>query len=328
MPEIKDTSVKDGVVKMIRESKEREASAELKEKEMRAEAQKAYRKKMALRKQTPGHKCPGLEDEECLLSLKEVHEMRPRRESRQSSDPNKPGWKPWQPSLIPAVEYVRAQRSKRNLPREAKEEAEQIEERLTRAELNIPSDAPVPTRGTQGCGLPKGASISSELDTYLDTHTFTKKIVYGNWADRVAKELIEWASMPRSPEEMQPMKITEFLREKGIYFRDFKRLMDKHEILQKAHDFAKQALGDIRERNVLENKWNATAGMRMMGHYDENWQKETERLEGAKLKQASASSTDFKALIASVMTPAEPTEEVRLIKEKHASVEHDRKEVE
>ena len=45
--------------------------------------------------------------------------------------------------------------------------------------------------------LAKGGSIRSDLDSYLDTQSFSRKIVTANWADRVAKELVEWINKPR-----------------------------------------------------------------------------------------------------------------------------------
>ncbi len=266
--------MQESVLKIVRESIERHAEEEKKKAAEEAKNEEKVRK----RKERMAKK----EAEQAKAGA----EYKPRK---------KPAAPPPQPALIPAVEYVKAERKKAGLPGDPKEEAAQIEERLVRAELREL----------------KGADINSDLDSYLDTQTFSKKIVYANWADRVAKELHDWVTRPRKDDEPQPMKISEFFREKGIYHRDFYRLMKRYPVLEHALDFALQALGDIRERNVLENKWNAAAGMYMMGKYDEDWRKETERREAAKTKLAAAAGVDIKAVITDFLTPVAPTEEVR-----------------
>lgn len=267
--------IKEGVLKIVRESIERHAEEEKKRKQEEEKNAEKVRKRKE------------------RMAEKEAKEAKEGVEPKPKPKPKSP---PPQPALIPAVEYVKAERKKAGLPEDPKEEEALIEERLVRAELRES----------------KGADISSELDSYLDTHTFSKKIVYANWADRVAKELVEWASRPRKPEEPQPMKVTEFFREKGIFHRDFHRLKKRYPVLEKAFDFALQAIGDIRERNMLENKWNASVGMYTMGYYDEDWRKEQERREAAKVKQAAAAGADVKALMLDMTTPVAPTEEVRL----------------
>jgi hypothetical protein len=206
----------------------------------------------------------------------------------------------WKPALNHAVEFVKEERKLAGLPADSKREEADIEEKLVREELRDK----------------KGVSIQSDLDTYLDTNTFTKKIVYGNWAERVAYELRDWILKERGPNEKEPMKITEFFREKGIFHRDFHRLKMKYPILQDAYDFAIQAIGDVRERNVLENKWNTQAGMFMMRHYDEDWRKEADRRDAAKTKQTSNTNIDLKALVTDLLTPVPSTEEVRVKVEK------------
>jgi hypothetical protein len=205
------------------------------------------------------------------------------------------------PAQNGAVNYVNAERAKEGLPADPKVEAINTEEKLLKVELR------------------KGGSIASALDSYLDTCTFSRKIVNENWANRVAKELVMWINAPRVKGK-EPYKITEFLREKGIYHGDFYRLSQQYEILRQATDYALQALGDIRERNMLENVWNTNVGMFMQGHYDKDWRKEQERREAAKVTQAAASGTDFKAIITDMLTPVAPTEEVRLKVERDTRV--------
>jgi hypothetical protein len=239
-------------------------------------------------------------------NLGEANKLTPQEKTSKSAKQkrDKKKYIPHPPPHIAAVANVNRERKKEGLPESTVEEMAMIEERLARKDLA------------------KGGSIKSDIDSYLDTQSFSRKIVTANWADRVAKELVEWINKPRSPEEVQPMKITEFFREKGIFHRDFYLLAKKHDILQKALDYALQALGDIRERNVLEGKWNPNAGMFMMGHYDENWRKEQERREAAKVKQAEATGVDFKALMLDMTAPVAPTEEVR------AKLESDKKRIE
>jgi hypothetical protein len=196
-----------------------------------------------------------------------------------------------------AVDYVRAERKKAGLPAEVRKEMADIEEKHVRQSWRVKNK--------------QTSAITSPIDSYLDTWTFDRKIVTANWSDRVAKELVQWINMPREAGK-EPAKLTEFFREKGIYHEDFYRLAKQYPILEKAIDYALQALGDFRERNVLENRWNASAGMFMMGHYDKDWQAENERRENAKLKQAAASGTDFKAIITDMLAPVSSTEEVRL----------------
>lgn len=207
------------------------------------------------------------------------------------------------PTYSQAVRYVNMEREKAGLPKDVKEEIASIEEKSIRRDLKEL----------------KGSNIKSDIDSYLDMQTFSRRVVTENWANRVAKELVDWINAPRERDEngnvKDPIKLNEFFREKGIFHRDFYRLALKYEVLQFAIEYAKYALGDIRERNVLEGKWNANAGMFMMGQYDPIWKQELERREAAKLKQAEAAGVDFKAIVADMMSPVAPTEEVRLKKE-------------
>ncbi len=203
----------------------------------------------------------------------------------------------WKPAVNKAVEHVKRERIKEGLPEDVRREMKDIEEKLVRADL-------------------KGADINSELDSYLDTQTFTRKIVNANWADRVAKMLVEWVNKPCGMDEdgnfKYPIKVTEFFREKGIYHRDFHTLKNKFPVLKQALDYAEMVLGDIRERNMLEGKWNVTVGMFTMGQYDPKWREEQDRRESAKLKQAEATGVNVNALMAEMITPVPQTEEVRV----------------
>ena len=201
------------------------------------------------------------------------------------------------PAHVAAVNYVNKERKAEGLPSSVSEEIAMIEEKLVRKDLA------------------KGGSIRSDLDSYLDTQSFSRKIVTANWADRVAKELVEWINKPRDVDAdgnvKHPIKITEFFQEKGIYHRDFHKLKQKFPILEQAWDYAQMVLGNIRERNMLEGKWNPTVGMYTMGQYDPKWREEQDRREAAKVKQAEATAVDFKALMLDMTAPVAPTEEVR-----------------
>lgn len=187
-----------------------------------------------------------------------------------------------------AVMYVKSERIAQGYPPDSKDELRAIEADRQRN---------VALRKEQPKAIPY---------QYLDTLTFSKKIATDMWAERVAKELIEWVENNPSA-----IKINEFIRQKGIFHRDFFYLASKHERLGQAVEYAKRALGDIRERNILENKWNASAGMYMMNHYDPDWKAETERRDSVKLQQSQTSTTDLTQILGVVMKPAELTDEVR-----------------
>lgn len=214
-------------------------------------------------------------------------------------------WIIWVEPPCKAVRYVNEERRKMGAPVKLKDELALIEDSFATKELA------------------KGASIVSPLDSYLDTQTFERRIVNANWAERVAKELKAWIDRPYPPEH-PPIKITEFFREAGIYHRDFYRIAKQHEILQQALEYALQVLGDIRERYILENRFNSTAGMYMMGFYDEDWRKEIKRREDAKLKQAQASGTDIKAVVLDMLKPVSATAEVQAqVSQKKIEVKED-----
>lgn len=196
------------------------------------------------------------------------------------------------PTKNTAVEYVKMQRKKNGLPEDVNEEIAVIEEKYATKELT------------------KGGSVESELDKYLDTQTFEHRLVTNIWAQRVAKEMMAWVDKPFPPDR-PPIKITEFFREVGIWHRDFYRLKKKFEVLDIALEYCLQKLGDIRERYVLENKFNPTAGMYMMGYYDKDWMAEQKRREDAKLKQTQAQAVDIKALFMEMTKPVGSTQEVK-----------------
>lgn len=204
---------------------------------------------------------------------------------------------------VKAVRYVKEERRKAGLPTEVKAELESIEEEAVRAELRASRD---------GSFNEKKQSLKY-LDEYLDTKTFSRRIVTENWAERVAKELVQWVEATPGA-----IKLNEFFREKGIYHRDFYRIAKKHPILESAIDYALRALGDTRERKVLQNEWNSSAGMFMMGHYDEDWRAEMTRREDARLKQTIANTVDIAAIVKETIEPVSPTEEVRKKREDDA----------
>lgn len=208
-----------------------------------------------------------------------------------------------QSPYVAAIKFVRSERVAKGLPAGAKEELESIEEAGVRSDLasSRRMDAKDKLHAVE----------CKTIEEYLDTKTFTRKIANAMWAERVAHELVEWIDAPRE-DGKQPIKLTEFFREKGIYHRDFHRLSKQYEILAQAADYALRALGDIRERNVLENKWNPTAGMFMMGHYDEDWATEMRRREEAKQKQNVSQTIDLAAIVRETIKPVAPTEEVRV----------------
>jgi hypothetical protein len=146
--------------------------------------------------------------------------------------------------------------------------------------------------------------------SYYDTITFSRHVISEQWATRVAKELVQWVEA--NPDAI---KINEFLRLKGIYYRDFYYFVGKYEILEKALNYAKRALGDYRERNVLERKWDSSCGQYMMGHYSDEWREETERRDKVKSEQNQTTNVDLTDILKVVMKPQAPTEEVRLRKE-------------
>lgn len=211
---------------------------------------------------------------------------------------------------IAAVRYVRSERVKAGLPAEVKEELESIEEESVRREFRrLKSSRKMDAKDKVH------AVDCKTIEEYLDTKTFTRRVANEMWADKVAKELVAWIKKPRE-DGRDHIKLTEFFREQGIYHRDFHRLSKKYPILEQAAEYAKLALGDVRERNILEGKWNVQAGMFMMGHYDEEWMAEMRRREEAKQKQSLSQTVDLAAIVRDTISPVAPTEEVRMKKEK------------
>lgn len=204
---------------------------------------------------------------------------------------------------VSAVRYVRNERMKEGLSAESKEELENIEEESLRQELSSSRkmDAKDKIHAVQ----------CKTIEEYLDTKTFTRKIADEMWAKKVAQELVEWVNKPRD-DGRDKIHLGEFFIEKGIYHRDFHRLSKRYEVLAQAADYAIKVLGCIRERNILENKWNPTAGMFMMGHYNEDWAAEMRRREEAKQKQNITNTIDLAGIVRDTIRPVAPTEEVRL----------------
>lgn len=207
-----------------------------------------------------------------------------------------------QSPYIAAVKCVREERMKEGLQADSKKELANIEEESIRKELRSSRKMDAKDK--------LHAVECKTIDEYLDTKTFTRKIANEMWANKVAEELVEWVNRPRL-DGHDPIQLAEFFIEKGIYHRDFHRLSRKYEILAQAADYALRALGCVRERNVLENKWNPTAGMFMMGHYNDDWATEMRRREEAKQKQNVSQTVDFTAIVRDAIKPVAPTEEVR-----------------
>ena len=207
---------------------------------------------------------------------------------------------------IMAVRHVRSERMSEGLPAEVKEELESIEEEAVRNELRSSRKMDAKDK--------LHAAECKTIEDYLDTKTFTRRIANEMWANKVAKALVAWVKRPRE-DGKDPIKLTEFFMEEGIYHRDFHRLAKRYDVLGHAADFALKALGNIRERNVLENKWNAAAGMFMMGHYDDDWAAELRRREEAKQKQNAISTIDLSAIVKETIKPVAATEEVKRKKE-------------
>lgn len=144
------------------------------------------------------------------------------------------------------------------------------------------------------------------LPIYIyDLLTFDKKIVNEKWAKELSTKLVIWVN-----ETEDAIKIGEFLQKEKVYWEDFNNLKKRFPFLEMACKYANNILGNKRERNILEEKWNATAGMYMMNKYDEDWKQETERRDSIKLKQSQATFTDLKGILEVVAAQTPHTEEV------------------
>lgn len=140
---------------------------------------------------------------------------------------------------------------------------------------------------------------------YLDMLTFSKKIVNEQWAIEVAKRLITWVHTTPGA-----IKINEFLVLQGIPRESFDNFMLRYKVLKDANKYAREVLGNTRERNILSGDWQTNPGMFMMGVYDPDWHNEMLRRDDVKLKQNKTSVEDLTGILKIVMQSTPHTEEV------------------
>lgn len=187
---------------------------------------------------------------------------------------------------VKAVKTVKKERLRAGLPEDPVEEAIEIEKRLDPSNVDLKKEP--------------------ELDLYWDTQCFGRKVADKMWAEKVARKLVNWAVTTKTA-----LKINEFFQEENIWYKDFYRLKKKFEILDRAHDIAMRAIGDHRERGMMEKKYDASVGMYMQGLYDPEWKAEQDRRDSLRVRLNSVSPELIMEKIKELTTRVDPTDEVR-----------------
>ena len=118
---------------------------------------------------------------------------------------------------------------------------------------------------------------------YWSEHKVTDAVL-----DQLAEDLVEWVNKPGA------FKVSEFTVQNGIIYQTFLSWAQKHERLGNAHKYAKEVIGNYRERlsTFKEHNCNPQTLNFVMGHYCSTWKKEQEVESDRRVKEKDKSSGD------------------------------------
>lgn len=106
------------------------------------------------------------------------------------------------------------------------------------------------------------------FDEYSDLYTGRLVPVPETFLERLGQELLRWSEEEGKDYQL---KITQFLRKKGIPRKTYYQWIERSPILKNYHEEALQALGDKRESKAFNGEGNVPITMFTMPHYDPDW---------------------------------------------------------
>lgn len=118
---------------------------------------------------------------------------------------------------------------------------------------------------------------------YLDTISFRQKPMSIEGIERLAVELVKWAT-----HDEKAIKIAMFYTQRGIARGDYTNWMERVPALKIAHETAKEIIGNRRELGGLTKKFDAGMVAFSMPQYDEEWRQNIEWRSQMKAKESSS----------------------------------------
>lgn len=110
------------------------------------------------------------------------------------------------------------------------------------------------------------------LDEYFNFMTFKKDFITNTMMERLAQELVEWAST-----NDDAIKIKQFCALKGISEKKWHDWYTRYDVLREAHDHAKTIIGNRREAGAMTRKYADGPTTFMLPMYDSDWGEMMER---------------------------------------------------
>lgn len=127
-----------------------------------------------------------------------------------------------------------------------------------------PNNNTVPKKSTK-IVVDKVQKVSKWFDDYKDLFSLRVKPVTEAFIDRLAQELNSWSLLDSS------IVLGDFLDERGIQERVFKRWMARHEDLSDAWELARRRLVSRREKGGLTRKYDPGQAFASLAKYDDSW---------------------------------------------------------
>jgi hypothetical protein len=132
---------------------------------------------------------------------------------------------------------------------------------------------------------------------YFNMNTMSRQIATDQWAEKTAKNMIEWAQTDDA------LILNDFFSLLGICRQDFLALANKYPILKTARDYAKSLIASRRERGMLTRKFDSGSVSFMMPMYSEDWKENVEWRSSLKAAEGKAGNDRVQY----VVIPAIPT---------------------
>lgn len=145
------------------------------------------------------------------------------------------------------------------------------------------------------------------LEDYMDLMSFKLRPMTEAGIERLAKELMLWASHDKANDKDHKhlIRISQFVREKKIPARTFERWRAKYPILKEAYEYALTALADKRESGAATREYDSSV-LKQMWFYDADWKTAEEWR--SKLKADSNPRNEAKVVVMSDLQYQEQTE--------------------
>ena len=137
---------------------------------------------------------------------------------------------------------------------------------------------------TKEKALPTIRKHGNDLDMF---YSFRQVPITVAQIERIALDLIAWSDKNDSENDLESLRLSEFIDSHRLHMRTYYEWLDKFEILRDAHEYAKRRIGARRERGAIKKKYDGSFIARSIGHYLPEYREEAEFMASLKSPESA-----------------------------------------